>query len=547
MVQGGAGRSDQAVKPSSLGWLVSLVAGLLHAASFASPWDGQPLWWLQVMSLAVLAWQLDRAEGPGQAALRAWLFSLAWLAGGTWWLYISMHTYGGLPAWLAAASVLGLSGFLALYYAAMMSVHVLLAPSSRAGSAVLFAASWLLAELMRASWLTGFPWVASGYAHVDGPLAGYAPWVGVYGLSALAALLASLLVTQLQRLRPAAASPSGYSRRAPLAFNRAMAGLAIACVLALGLGLRWITPEAEGPALKVSLLQGNIPQDEKFEAGSGVPLALRWYGEQLQSAPGTLVVAPETALPLLPQQLPAGYIQALQARFGSGERAALFGVPLGSSASGYTNSVIGLKPGADEAYVYSKHHLVPFGEFIPPLFRWFTAMMNIPLGDFNRGALDQASFAWAGQRLAPNICYEDLFGEDLGARFADPAGAPTIFVNLSNIGWFGDSVAIDQHLQISRMRALEFARPMIRATNTGPTVIIDHRGRVTHALPRLTRGVLSGEVRGRGLSGTPGWQITPYAWWVSRLWLWPLWLGALVVVVLCVQARRRRTRVSWLR
>jgi apolipoprotein N-acyltransferase len=120
-----------------------------------------------------------------------------------------------------------------------------------------------------------------------------------------------------------------------------------------------------------------------------------------------------------------------------------------------------------QVWRYDKHHLVPFGEFIPPLFKWFTRMMNIPLGDFNRGAVGQDSFDWKGQRLAANICYEDLFGEELGVRFVDPALAPTIFVNVSNIGWFGDTVAIDQHLQISRMRALEFERPMVRATNTG--------------------------------------------------------------------------------
>jgi apolipoprotein N-acyltransferase len=276
------------------------------------------------------------------------------------------------------------------------------------------------------------------------------------------------------------------------------------------------------PALSVALLQGNIPQDEKFQGRTGVPMALDWYGTQLRERRASLVVAPETAIPLLPQQLPAGYLDALAAPFRDGHRAALIGIPLGSLRDGYTNSAIGLKPGAD-VYRYDKHHLVPFGEFIPPLFRWFTDLMNIPLGDFNRGPLGQPPFEWQGQRLAPNICYEDLFGEELGATFADPAKAPTILVNLSNIGWFGDSVAIDQHLQISRMRSLEFQRPMIRATNTGATVIIDHEGRVTGALPRLTRGVLTGEVTGQT-------AITPYAWWVSRLRLWPLWLLALAAV-----------------
>ena len=203
---------------------------------------------------------------------------------------------------------------------------------------------------------------------------------------------------------------------------------------------------------------------------------------------------------------------------------------MGDFAQGYTNSVLAFAPALTDVWRYDKHHLVPFGEFIPPLFKWFTRMMNIPLGDFNRGAVGQASFVWKGQRLAPNICYEDLFGEELGARFIDPTLAPTIFANVSNIGWFGDSVAIDQHLQISRMRALEFERPMIRATNTGATVVIDHKGRVTHALPRLTRGALVANVEGR--TGT-----TPFAWWVARFGLWPIWIVSLAIVSIAFRTR----------
>ena len=317
-----------------------------------------------------------------------------------------------------------------------------------------------------------------------------------------------------------------------------MAGLA-AVIAAL---MAWAPGDftQAGSPLKVALLQGNIAQDEKFQAGTGVVDSLRWYGEQLNAATASLVVAPETAIPLLPQQLPEGYWTALQQRFTTGTQAVLLGIPLGDTTKGYTNSVIGFKPGAatatgDEAvtaYRYDKHHLVPFGEFIPPLFRWFTEMMNIPLGDFNRGAIGQASFDWQGQRLAPNVCYEDLFGETLGARFIDPVLAPTIFVNLSNIGWFGNTLAIDQHLNISRMRALEFGRPFIRATNTGDTAIIDYTGRVTQSLPRYTRAVLLGEVQGRN-------GITPYAWWVSRFGLWPLWLLASAIVAIALARRRR--------
>jgi apolipoprotein N-acyltransferase len=162
-------------------------------------------------------------------------------------------------------------------------------------------------------------------------------------------------------------------------------------------------------------------------------------------------------------------------------------------------------------------------------------MMNIPLGDFQSGGLAQAPFVWQGQRIAPNICYEDLFGDEIGANFRNEADAPTILLNVSNIAWFGDSVAIDQHLAISRMRALEFQRPMVRATNTGATVVIDHRGRVTHQLPRLTRGVLEADVEGRV-------GLTPYAFWVSRFGLWPLW-GMALLVTASTMVLRRRSRV----
>jgi apolipoprotein N-acyltransferase len=235
-----------------------------------------------------------------------------------------------------------------------------------------------------------------------------------------------------------------------------------------------------------------------------------------------LVVAPETAIPLLPEQLPSGYWQALKTHFAMGGQSALFGIPLGSTAEGYTNSVVGLTAQQAQPWRYDKHHLVPFGEFIPPLFRWFTELMHIPLGDFNRGALGQASFESHGQRLALNICYEDLFGEELGVRFRNADISPTVFVNVSNIGWFGNTVVVDQHLQISRMRALEFQRQFVRATNSGATVILDHHARVTASLPRYTRGVLEGSVQGRT-------GVTPYAWWVSRFGLWPLWIMALGV------------------
>ncbi len=517
------------------GWmsgLLMLVAGGLQAFSLAWPWArgqgdglltlvggyGRPLWWLQILSLAVLVHALLAAGTARQAAGRAWLFGTAWLAATFWWLFISMHTYGGLAAPLAVAAVLALAAFLGCYYAVVSWLFKRLSHTQHALEAMIFAALWTLAELARGWLWTGFPWGAGGYAHVEGPLAALPRWVGVYGTGFVAAWIAAWLAMLLWRWQ---------TQKRVLQLKPAVASVA-ALSLALG-SLWWLRNDAveapsPQPGMSVALLQGNIPQDEKFEMGSGVVDALRWYAQQLHDAKAQLVVAPETAIPLLPQQLPADYMDFVRQPFvgKNSQQAALVGIPLGDWDKGFTNTVEGWLPGQAQPYQYDKHHLVPFGEFIPPMFRWFTELMNIPLGDFNRGALGQPSMNWAGERLSPNICYEDLFGEELAAHFGNAATAPTVMVNLSNIGWFGDSVAIDQHLSISRMRSLEFERPMLRATNTGATVIINHKAEVVSALAPFDRAVLQGEVQGRD-------TLTPYARWVHALGLLPLTLLCLAV------------------
>jgi apolipoprotein N-acyltransferase len=506
--------------------LFALLAGLAQACALADPWTRAPHGWLQIASLAVLAGLLLR---PGTTWRRgfalAWLFGLAWLAGTFWWLFIAMHRYGGLNAALSALGVLVLAGALALYYGVAGAVFAQLAkPGAPLRNATLFAALWALAELARGQWLTGSPWGAGGYAHVQGWLAGYAPWIGVYGIEFVAAWIAGGCASSLH-----------HNARAPYP-----PALIMAAVLWFGLpyGLllaeQWEAPGSRGgahPPMTVALLQGNIPQNEKFVPGAGVAQSLDWYGEQFQRSAAALVIAPETAIPLLPDQLPPGYWVVLAERFGQGNQALLTGVPQGSLETGYTNSVIGIQPDQPLPYRYDKHHLVPFGEFVPPLFKWFVRQMNIPLDDFSRGPLTQPSFVWRGERLAPTICYEDLFGEELAARFTDPATAPTALVNVSNLAWYDNTSALDQHLAISRMRALEFARPVLRATNTGATAIIDAQGHVAQVLPYATRGVLTGAFSGQT-------RITPYAWWVARYGLWPLWAVYLVIAATGLIARR---------
>ena len=520
------------------GLLLAGAAGALQTWACVQP----AAWPLPFAAIALLAWLVDGASARRAAAF-GWAFGCAWLMAATWWLFISLHRYGGLPAPLAAAAVLALCAALSLYLAAAMAWVAHRRSGRPLQDASCFAAAWLAAELARAVWFTGFPWAATGYSQVDGPLALLAPWLGGYGLGALVAWVAAGLALGAAALLPArrgAGRPVGLAtapqRSAVLAVSLALALLASCAGWTLWRGAPDFTQPSQpgGASLRVALLQTNVAQDEKF-AAEHLPASLAWVAQALLAAQADLVLAPETAVPLLPDQLDGlspGYWAALQDHFGQpGGPAALVGVPLGSYEQGYTNSVVGLLSAAtaatavtaagtwaEPAYRYDKFHLVPFGEFIPTGFRWFTTLMDIPLGDFNRGPINAPSFSLRGERVAPNICYEDLFGEALALRFADVATAPTILANVGNIGWFGDTIAVPQHLQISRLRSLELQRPMLRATNTGATAVIDHRGRVTAQLPPFTRAVLTSTVQGRQ-------GLTPFARWSAAAGAWPL--GAL--------------------
>ena len=479
----------------------ALAAGVLHTAAFAPTF----LWWLQILALArlfALAWE----AAPRRAAALGAAFGIGWLASGLWWLYISMHDFGGIPSVLSALAVLLLAAFLCLYYAAALAMAARLGGRWKA---LVFAASWLLAELARASWLSGFPWLASGYAHSVGPLAAWAPWIGVYGLTALAA-----------------AAAAGV---AALAMRRDWKPLAgVIAVVVVGQLLPHEFTASTG-RLRVSLLQPNVPQDEKFDR-SLIEANLEKLARQIESARGQLVVTPESVVPLPLEFLDPVYIERL--KHAAAQRPLLLGTFLGNEREGYVNSMLAF--GTAEPYDYGKRHLLPFGEFVPWGLHWFVDAMGIPMEDQARGRTQHA-LPLAGQRLRPLICYEDLFGEDFVSSMVGPDAA-TVLVNTSNLAWFGRWMVQDQHLQFSQMRALEFQRPFIRSTNTGATAVLDYQGRVTARLDPMVSGVLEAEVEGR--SGS-----TPYARWLAACGLWPLW--ALAIVVLGLAGWRAGRRTAW--
>jgi apolipoprotein N-acyltransferase len=518
-----------------------LVLGAIHALAFApGPMPPWLLPFIQIFGLAFLAFRVFKANTAREAALFGFCFGLGNFATGFYWLYISMHFYGGMAAWLAATAVGVLAACEALFVAAAvalsrwLSERLLKTVTSfrwQVLTVAIWASAWALSEWLRGTLFTGFPWLNIGYAHVEGVLAGWAAVLGVYGVAWLAAFAAGAIALL------ACAKDTANDAKAA-----ASVGLAIVTGL-VGILLGHVAwSEPQGKPLIVRLVQGDVPQSEKFDPRlmqNGIATYMKLAALPPKEADGEpdLIVLPETVMPLFQDRYaPQVWQQWLDIARERNARI-IMGIPLRDrhgNRDRYTNSAIGFDAstplsalmGAGPTLRYDKHHLVPFGEFVPPGFRWFVDAMEIPLGDFDRGALPQASFPVGDQLIAPNICYEDVFGEEILKAVRSNGHGPgaSILVNMSNLAWFGDSWALRQHLQISRMRSLETARPMIRATNTGMTAAIDPDGTVRAALDPWRKGVLDVEVLGTtGLTPYVRWGNAPILAWAGLLLLLGLW------------------------
>jgi apolipoprotein N-acyltransferase len=454
-------------------------AGALSVAGFA-PLSAFPLAILALWALLLL-W---RSAAPNAAFRLGFAYGAGLFGVGASWVYVSLHDYGAMPAPLAAIGTVVYCAILALYPAGAGWCLSRLRAGRLLSPLLAFPVLWTLFEWWRGWMFTGVPWLALGYSQVDSPLAGLAPVVGVYGVSFLTALCAGLLAVAV-----------GADGRA-----RVAAGMALVFVFGLGHFLKqleWTSPL--GDPLKVALLQGNVSQDLKFQANR-YPTTLALYKRLIEASDGRLVVLPETAIPRFLDDVDPRYLSDI-AQTAAGRGAdILVGVPVREPGGRYFNSVVSL--GASPIQRYDKAHLVPFGEFVPHGFHWIVKAVAFPMSDFSLGTETPRPLALAGQRVAPNICWEDAFGEEIIRQLPEA----TLLVNVSNVAWFGDSLAPAQHLQISRMRAIETGRFMLRATNTGMTAIIDPRGRVVAQLPQFTEGILSGEAQ--GYSGA-----TPYVRW----------------------------------
>jgi apolipoprotein N-acyltransferase len=472
-----------------LATLAALLLGVATVFSFAP--FGASL--LPVLTLAGLFALWQRAGSARRAGALGFAFGLGLFVAGVSWVYVALSTFGGMPAPIAAIGTAGFCAYLALFPALTGWFAVRSTKPDSVARLIVAAAAWTVSEWLRGWLFSGFGWLSIGYTQLAAPLAGYAPIGGVLLPGLFLALTAAWLTHAVTRIEP-------YRRRT------LASAVAVVIVWLCGYALArvdWSHPVGEPTT--VSLVQGNVEQDLKFEP-SYREKTFTIYADLVAKSRGRLIVLPESALPMFADEVPPEFVAELRRaaqRNGGDLLLGLFFFEPPASAEDeerYFNSVVSV--GTATTQIYRKHHLVPFGETIPlkPVFGWFIRnVLAIPLADQTPGAAYQEPFAVAGQRLAVNICYEDAFGGELGRRAPDA----TLLVNVTNDAWYGHSLAAEQHDQIAAMRALETARPMLRATNTGITSIVDHHGVERSRLPWFTRGVLEGTVAGRQ-------GVTPY-------------------------------------
>lgn len=500
---------------------------LLLAAATPLAFAPYYLFWLMPLIFAALIALLQLR--PQRQLRSAYLFGLTAYTCQFYWIHTALHDVSGLPNLYAVPLTFLLPAYLALFPLAAVWLWRQTRLPRLLSVGVALPLFWTLAEFARERLLTGFGWGALGYSQVAeySPLSGWISVGGIHLLTWVTAAFGAWLYLLVSRQTP-------LRSRAVLAFS-------LGFYLLLGIWFKQTDyTRPTGHSSSVALLQGNIEQSLKFREDQFLQ-TLQTYYRQVAASRADIVILPETAIPAMLQELPPGIIDEFAAAAAANGSALAVGVAqyTDDTRSAYLNSAVnlsGYRPGQSEAPPsYSKNHLVPFGEYKPlpaltePLYR----LMNMPLSDFRRGGDAQKPFDMAGQKVAFNICYEDGFGDELIAS----ARQSTVLANISNMAWYGDSNAMYQQLQQSQARAMELGRYMVRATNTGATAIIDHKGRIVAQAEANRETVLQGKIE--GMSGE-----TPYMAYGSS-WLSVFALAALGLLVHGrLAARKARLRES---
>ncbi len=508
----------QQKKNLSLGWhtVAWSAVGIIASVGFVFP----SLWFVQQMAVALCVYALCACRG-GEALRIGWAFGAGWFIGGMYWLYYSLTDYGGLSGLVAVGCIGGVAVVLAFPYALVCAGWAQWRRGAPLIDGLSFGLLWYIAEWARTTWYFSFPWVQSGVAYVDSPLAVWLPWIGGTGVGALAIGCSAAGGVALHAWRHA----QKETARMAVFRHNGLPLLAIAACYVISLFVPVMSFTTPTKAITVALVQTNVSQKEKI-AHENIRARLENLEHALFSATADVVFSPETAVPLPPSRLESyvpGWWDPFVARLSASPQQYVIGILEGSRENGYQNNLLGVGH-ATPLSRYTKKHLVPFGEYVPYGFGWFMRWFQAPIGTFVPRQHDALSYVVKKERIALTICFEDAFGAALARRFDDAKTAPTLLANVSNVGWFGDSAVLPQHRQIARLRAIELQRPFVRAANTGPTLVVDAYGTVTATLPAYTEATLTATVQGRE-------GRTPYARLVSPWGETPFVLLAVLLLV----------------
>jgi apolipoprotein N-acyltransferase len=441
-----------------------------------------PFGW-SVLALAGLLGLLVALHGASRRAgfLRGWLFGVGLMGFGVFWVRISLNEFGNMDAWVAHLLTALFVSAIALFYGLLgWLLRWLDRGPPWALPLLLFPGLYVLVEWLRGWIFTGFPWLSIGYTQIDGPLRGYAPLFGVYGVGLLVVLSAGLLWVLLH--------PRGTRA------GRLRAAVVLVLLWVGGVLLQRLEwTETLGPPIRAAVLQANIPQSLKWDPDQLVSTMEIYWELTERNLDADLVVWPETAIPEFLHEVRSVLIDPMSERARAEGLEIVLGIPVMESDTGrYFNALLSLGSRED---LYAKRHLVPFGEFLPfagvlgPLVDLF----EVPMSGFSRGDAARPLLAVGERKVGVSICYEDAFASEVVQALPDAE----FLINVSNDAWFGDSLAPHQHLEMARMRALETGRDLVRATNTGISAIIDARGRVLGSIPAFVRGDLALDIQPR--------------------------------------------------
>lgn len=478
--------------------LLSLICGVLLTFAFA-PFN---YWWLGVIALTgiSLLWLNPKSDHPMRFGF---CFGLGNFASGLYWVHISLNAYGGASWFFAMLANTALVFYLALYPLAVGAGLVLL--RSRSASltrALLIPLLWMSGEWLRSYTLTGFPWLSIGYTQLHGILASIVPIAGQFGAGLLLILISSLLAYAIVRM---------------LLWPVLIVGFLFAVSITLQ-SLQFTI--AIGNPLSVALVQGNTPPRNKFDPEL-ISQDMQNYIATTSRRWETVIIWPETAVAFPEGAVRQAVLDPLDKLYYERDQTIVLGILSGNHIEKrYYNSVITLGRGSGR---YDKEHLLPFGEFIPfkSLFGFFHDFVDLPMNGFSRGNEDQEPILTNGVPVGVSICFEAAFGRVVRQAMPDAQ----YLINVSNDGWFKDSIAGDQHLQMDQMRALELGREMARATNDGYTALINSQGEIMSELPRFIEGVLSGWIQ-------PRIGLTPYARYGNTIFGYTLLLYAIIMALI---------------